>query len=212
MHYFPRFLTLSLTCEQRFRKIHAAWLQRKEEQGDPRETEKHQDGGGEEVSAEVETPVAFVPQDLPTAEIGIEIPPSILQDIGFASAMHYADSSSEAIIDIPASSVSSPTLSISTMSDLTPTELGEIEQEQVQGQVTGHDTFYFEDGNVEIVCGDTIFRVHSTIVSFSSSELREMLSRSTLLNAPTPEGRPRIIISDSARDFAILLKMIYTPG
>ena len=58
-------------------------------------------------------------QDLPTAEIGIEIPPSVLQDIVSASALHDTDSSSEVIIDIPDSSVSSPTLSISTMSDLT---------------------------------------------------------------------------------------------
>jgi len=96
------------------------------------------------------------------------------------------------------------------MSDLTPTELGEIEDDQ--GPAAGHDTFYFEDGNVEIECGDTIFRVHSTIISFSSSELRGILSQSALLNGPTPEGRPRITISDSAEDFSTLLKMVYTPG
>ena len=159
-------------------------------------------------SPEVTTPVAFVPQDLPNAAIGIEIPSSILQNIGSASALR--DSSSEAIVDIAASSVSSPTLSISTVSDLTPTELGEIENDHEQAP--GPDTFYFEDGNVEIVCGDTTFRVHSTIVSFSSSELRKILSRPALLEAPTPEGCPRIVVSDSAEDFAMLLKMIYTPG
>ena len=98
------------------------------------------------------------------------------------------------------------------MSDLAPTELGEIEQEPGQRQVASQDAFYFEDGNVEIACGDTTFRVHSTIVSFSSSQLREILSQPALLNAPTPEGRPRITVSDSAGDFAMLLKMIYTPG
>jgi hypothetical protein len=205
----------TLTCKQEFREIHAAWIQRKEEQRDPRETEKHQGGGGEDtvaadVSADVKTPVAFAPQDLPTAAIGTEIPSSILQDIGSAFAMHDTDSSSEAIIDIPASSVSSPAMSISTMDDLTPTELGDIENGQEES--TGQDTFYFEDGNVEIACGETTFRVHSTIVSFSSSELREILSRPALLKAPTPEGCPRITVSDSAEDFAMLLKMIYTPG
>jgi hypothetical protein len=205
----------TLTCEQEFREIHAAWIQRKGEQGDPKETEEHQGGGEEDtvaadVSAEVKTPVAFVPQDLPTAAIGIEIPSSILQDIGSAFTTHDTTSSSDTIIEIPASSVSSPAMSISTMSDLTPTELDDIENGQEEA--TSQETFYFEDGNVEVACGDSTFRVHSTIVSFSSSKLRETLSRPALLKAPTPEGCPRITVSDSAEDFAMLLKMIYTPG
>jgi len=77
---------------------------------------------------------------------------------------------------------------------------------------TRHETFYLEDGNVEIVCGHTVFRVHSTVVSFSSPNLRNMLSSSTLLNAPMPEGCPRVVFKDSAEDFAVLLKIIYTPG
>ena len=78
--------------------------------------------------------------------------------------------------------------------------------------LTSHKTFYLEDGNVEIVCGNTIFRVHTPILSFSSCKLQSVLSPSTLLNAPMPEGCPRIVFKDSADDFAILLKMIYTPG
>jgi hypothetical protein len=77
---------------------------------------------------------------------------------------------------------------------------------------TRHETFYFEDGNVEIVSGGTIFRIHSTIVSFLSQNLRDILSRSALLHAPTPEGPPRITVTDSAVDFTALLKMIYMPG
>ena len=77
---------------------------------------------------------------------------------------------------------------------------------------TRHETFYLEDGNVEIMCGQTIFKVHSPILSFSSRNLRDMLSSPTLLNAPIPEGCPRIAFKDSAEDFAVLLKMIYTPG
>ena len=197
-----------LTCRQKFRDIHTAWMQQAEAQRSPGETEENEVGGGQDMvaadpSAEVQTPVAFVPQDLPTAAIGIEIPSSTLQDIESASGPDDTDSSSEATL-------SSPALSISTVSDLTPTELGEIEQGQERE--ASHDTFYFEDGNVEIVCGDSIFRVHSTVVSFSSSKLREILSQSALLSSPTPEGRPRITISDNADDFAMLLKMIYTPG
>ena len=77
---------------------------------------------------------------------------------------------------------------------------------------THHDTFYFEDGNVEIVCENTVFRIHSSIISFASSNLRDITSPPTLLNAQMPEGRPRVTVSDSAEDFGALLKMIYTPG
>jgi hypothetical protein len=121
-----------------------------------------------EVSAEVETPVAFVPQDLPAATIGVEIPSSILNDIESPSFLHHIDFSPETFVNVPASTVSSPSLSVSTISDLTPTELDEEINHSEEHTATRHDTFYFEDGNVEIVCGDTIFRVHSTVVSFSS--------------------------------------------
>ena len=144
-----------------------------------------------EVPAEVETPVAFVPQDLPTT--GIDTP-------------------FEPFFDIPTTAGSSPTLTISTVSDLTPTELGEDIEHSEEQTTTRHDTLYFEDGNVEIVCGDTVFRVHSTIISLSSSELRDILSPSALLNASRPEGCPRIVFKDSAEDFGVLLRMIYIPG
>ena len=163
------------------------------------------------VSVETKTPVAFVPQDLPIPTIPTEIPSTILQDIESSSIFSDGGSSLETIINVP-SGTASPTLSISTVSDLTSTEFGgEIERGEKQ-PATHHDTLYFEDGNVEIACGNTIFRVHSSIVSFSSSELREILSRPALLGAPTPDGVPRIAISDSVGDFAVLLKMIYTPG
>ncbi|KAF9646044.1 hypothetical protein BDM02DRAFT_319686 [Thelephora ganbajun] len=200
------------------REIHAAWIQREqeEEQRNVGDTEgpqvEGQDAMAAEVSAEVETPVAFAPQDLPAAMIGIDIPPSILQDIVSPSALHAVESSPETFIDFPAATVSSPTFSISTVSDLTPTELGEEIEHSEELTPTCHDMFYFEDGNVEIVCGDTVFRVHSTVVSFSSPKLRDILSQPALLRAPTPEGPPRIAISDSAEDFGILLEMIYTPG
>ena len=195
-------------------------MQQKDEE-EQRDSRKIQEVGGDEemgaeLPAEAETPVVFATKDLPADTIDIRLPSSILQDISFPSVLHGVQSSSETFVDIPAGTISSPTLSISTISDLTPTELGEeIEhkgEEQEEQTTTRHDTFYFEDGNVEIVCGHTLFRVHSTIISFSSSKLRDILSPLALLHAPTPEGRPRIIISESAKDFGTLLKMIYTPG
>ena len=119
--------------------------------------------------------------------------------------------SSDTLIDAQVLTPSSPTLSVSTISDLTPSELG-AEGIGAEHMLTHHKSFYLEDGNVEIVCGHTIFRIHSSIVSSSSPRLRDMLSPSALLNAPTPGGCPRISSSDSAEDFAVLLKMVITPG
>jgi len=156
-----------------------------------------------ESPADVETHIAFIPRDLPAT---IDIPSSILHGIESSFVRHNVESSSVSFVDIPATTTSSPTLSISTVSDLTPTELSEEET------TTHHDVFYFRDGNIEIVCGSTVFRVHSAIISFSSSKLRDMLSPSTLLGAPMPEGCPRVVFKDIPEDFAVLLKMIYTPG
>jgi len=192
--------------DQEFREIHDTWLRRKAE-------EEQGNGATAEVPAGgVETSVAFVPQDLPVTHTPTADAPSspilqaeslsMLRDLGYPT---------ETFVDIPPTAVSSPTLSISTVSDLTPTELGE-DIEDDNEVVVHHDTFYFEDGNVEILCGHTLFRVHSTTVSFSSLKLRDILSHSALLHAPTPEGRPRITFTDTAQDFAVLLKMIYTPG
>ena len=165
-----------------------------------------------EVLAEVETPVAFASQDLPNI-IDIGIPSSILEGIEPPATPHDVESSSDPFTDDRTTAISSPTPSISTESDLTSTELGEdIGEGDGERIPTRHETFYLEDGNVEIVCGHTIFRIHSPILSFSSRNLRDTLSPSTLLNAPMPKGCPRITFKDSADDFAVLLRMIYTPG
>ena len=189
---------------QELRKVHAAWLQRREEERrDVAETEE-EDGTAAEIPAEVDTPVAFIPQDLPIATIDVDIPSSILHDV---------ESSSDTFVEVPTGTPSSPTFSISTVSDLTPTELDEdIGEDNSERAYDHHETFYLEDGNVEIVCGHVLFRVHSPTISFSSPKLRDILSRSALLHAPMPEGCPRITVTDSAEDFAVLLKMIYTPG
>ena len=162
---------------------------------------------------EVETPVAPAPRDLPPAHIGVDAPSPVLQDIEPLLLLQGVEFYPDTFIDPTVSPVSSPTLSISTVSDLTPTELGEdIGEDSGKLIPSRHETFYLEDGNVEIVCGHTIFRVHSPILSFSSPKLSDMLSSSTLLNAPISEGCPQVVFKDSAEDFAVLLKMIYTPG
>jgi hypothetical protein len=181
-------------------------LQRREEEEsrDVAETEL-EDEVAAEAPTEVETPVAFAPQDLPIITIDISIPSSILRDVG-----SFPETFPETFFEVPTGTPSSPISSISTVSDWTPTEFDEdIGGSGGERVVTRHDKFYFEDGNVE---GDALFRVHSTVVSLSSPKLGDMLSPSTLLNAPMPDGCPRIITRDNSEDFAILLKMIYTPG
>ena len=176
------------------------------------EEEEQEDPTTVEVTAgEVNTPVAFVPQDLPTDQISTVNPSTLWPES--LSMLRGMDFASEVLADVRVSTVSSPTMSVSTVSDLTPTELGEdIEESNGEWTPTRHEDFYFEDGNVEIMCGYTIFRIHSSIVSFSSPKLRGLLSKPILLYAPKSEGCPRIVFQDSAEDFAVLLKMIYTPG
>ena len=165
-----------------------------------------------EVIADIATPVAFAPQDLPIA-VDIDIPPPILHDLTSPSVFHDVDTPIDTSANARTTAPSSPTLSTSTVSDFTPTELEDSTEEgDGERSTTRHETFYLEDGNVEVVCGHTIFRIHSPIVSFSSSKLRDVLSPSILLNAPMAEGCPRIAFEDSPEDFAVLLKMIYTPG
>ena len=131
---------------------------------------------------------------------------------------------------IPASPVTpithSPSISIATLSDFTiadasddeshvePTNADTSDDEPPTDPtaVTSHQTFYLEDGNVEVLCGNTLFRVHTTILSFHSPALRRMFAQSSLVTAESPNGCPRILSSDASKDFATLLKMIYLPG
>ena len=77
--------------------------------------------------------------------------------------------------------------------------------------ITPHETFYLEDGNTEVLCGNTLFRVHTTILSFHSPTLRRMFAQTNLAAAESPNGCPRVLASDTPQDFATLLKTIYFP-
>ena len=119
----------------------------------------------------------------------------------------------------------SPSISIATLSDFTtadttddefpidPTATDTSDEElPAPTAVAQHETFYLEDGNVEVLCGSTLFRVHTTILSFQSPALRRMFGQTSLTMAESPNGCPRILSSDKAKDFAALLKVIYLPG
>jgi len=77
--------------------------------------------------------------------------------------------------------------------------------------ITPHDTFYLDDGSVEVLCGKTLFRVHTSTLSFHSPVLRQMFSQANLTAAESPNGCPRIVSSGTPTDFATLLKVVYIP-
>ena len=122
--------------------------------------------------------------------------------------------------------IQSPSISIATLSDFTiadasddeshidPTIADSSDDEPPidPTDVTPHETFYFEDGNVEVLCGNVLFRVHPSILSLHSPAFHRMFAQSNLTAAESPNGCPRILPSDTPRDFATLLKMIYLPG
>jgi len=111
---------------------------------------------------------------------------------------------------VPESLVHSPSISISTLSDFTIADTSDdIPTDPTT--ITPHDTFYFEDGNVEVLCGNTLFRIHTSILSFHSPVLSQMFAKASMAAAESPNGCPRILSSDTVTDFATLLKVIYLP-
>jgi len=122
------------------------------------------------------------------------------------------------------SALPSPSTSITALSDFTIADSLDDESTLEPQTVTPHepilepeaivphDTFYLDDGSVEVVCGKTLFRVHTSALSFYSPVLRQMFSPANLTTAESPNGCPRIISSDPPTDFATLLKAVYLPG
>ena len=106
----------------------------------------------------------------------------------------------------------SPSTSVSTLSEFTIAD-GLDDEPMVEPETTMlHDMFYLDDGSIEIICGATIFRVHTSTLSFHSPVLRQMFSSANLAAAESPNQCPRIVSSDTPADFAALLKAIYLPG
>jgi hypothetical protein len=115
---------------------------------------------------------------------------------------------------IPAASIThSPPTSIATLSDFTIADTSDDEHPiDDRTDAAPHETFYLHDGNVEVLCKNTLFRVHTTILSFHSPALRRIFAQTSLDAAESPNGCPRILSSDTAMDFTTLLRMIYLPG
>ena len=108
--------------------------------------------------------------------------------------------------------VQSSSISIATLSDFTIADVSDDEIPIDPTAITPHDKFYLKDGNVEVLCGNALFRVHPSILSFHSPALRQIFVQANLAAAESPNGCPRILSSDTPTDFATLLKMVYLPG
>ena len=71
----------------------------------------------------------------------------------------------------------SPSVStISTLSDFTAADASDDEFPIDPTAITRHETFYLDDGNVEVFCENTLFRTRTSILSFHSSALGRMFS------------------------------------
>ena len=113
---------------------------------------------------------------------------------------------------IPGSPVpQSPSISIATLSDFTIADTSDDEPPLDPTTIHHHDTFYLEDGNVEVLCDNILFRVQASALSFYSPVLGQLFAKPNLATAESPNGCPRIPSPDSATDFATLLKIVYLP-
>ena len=108
--------------------------------------------------------------------------------------------------------IQSPSISDASLSDFTIVDASGDELPIDPVTATPHSTFHFEDGNVEVLCEHTLFRVHTSILSLHSPALRQMFTRANLAAAESPNGCPRILSSDTTSDFVTLLKVAYLPG
>ena len=113
---------------------------------------------------------------------------------------------------VSGSPIQSPSISISTISDFTISDTSDDETPIDPTALVLDETFYLHDGNVEVLCGNTLFRVHTSILSFQSPALLQMFAQTNLASADSPHGCPRVLSTDMATDFAILLKTVYLPG
>jgi len=114
---------------------------------------------------------------------------------------------------VPASPITrSPSINtVATLSDFTIAYASDGESPIDLTTIVQHETFYLEDGNAEVLCGNTLFCIHASVLSFHSPALRQMFAQANLAAAESPNGYPRILSSDTATDFATLLKIIYLP-
>lgn len=82
----------------------------------------------------------------------------------------------------------------------------ELDAEAVaNAQLTNHPSLYFEDGNVIMKTGNTLFCVHRTILSKHSIVFRDLFAQ----NTQAIRGLPSLTVDDGKEDMESLLNAVY---
>lgn len=73
-----------------------------------------------------------------------------------------------------------------------------------------HDaTFWFDDGNIILACGDIGFRVHAGVLSLNCGIFRDMLASGTPSAGEVYEGVDLVRLSDAPVDMRLFLTPMY---
>ena len=79
--------------------------------------------------------------------------------------------------------------------------------------VIPHEILYLDDGDVDMLCRITLFRVIVSALSLHSPALRQLFARTNPATAESPNRLlSRILSPDTTNDFAKLIKVVYHPG
>ncbi|TFK49208.1 hypothetical protein OE88DRAFT_1727034 [Heliocybe sulcata] len=74
------------------------------------------------------------------------------------------------------------------------------------------DQLWFDDGNVIILAGGTLFRIHRGILAAHSAVFQDILSAPRLEEPAIMDDCPFVQLPDDARDVEEFLKVYYVPG
>lgn len=73
-----------------------------------------------------------------------------------------------------------------------------------------HDeTFWFNDGNIILACGDTGFRVHAGVLSLNCRIFKDMLASGTPSAGEVHQGVDLVRLSDEPADMRLFLTPMY---
>ncbi|PIL26466.1 hypothetical protein GSI_12224 [Ganoderma sinense ZZ0214-1] len=74
--------------------------------------------------------------------------------------------------------------------------------------LTRHDEFWFDDGSVVLVAGNTAFRVYRALLAAQSTVFTDMFSSSSPDTQEMLDRRPVVHLSDSPKDLAHFLRVL----
>jgi BTB/POZ domain len=109
--------------------------------------------------------------------------------------------------------IPSPSPTVDVKLELTPqTEASGKERKRPRTEIdtealVNHPSLYFDDGNVILKCGKTLFRVHRSLLSKHSPVFAELLD--TNRNKKTLRGCMLLKVEDDQDDIEAILRIIY---